>query len=366
MLAAAAAALGFAYDAGSGNNELSVVFSICYVGGCVLAVLAVRQSGVFTAVIQPPLILFVIVPAAYFVFHGSSITGIKDILINCGYPLIERFPLMFFTSAAVLVIGLVRWYIALSARRAAPKDGEPEAADGAASQAAETTTGDAGKRPRAAGAASTRSTAPPAPPRPRKHRASPGRHPGPPRRRGHPAHAMRVPRRPRSPSRARTVPGDDRLRRSHRLPNRPPTAASGPAPGRPANRAATRPRSTPAARTNGPSARSDPVLPNVRNVVAGQRHPSRTSPTTRSSPARRTVQVGRIIRCRGCATAGPTTVSQIPSTALDRGAHPLRTPIRGSTTSDGYVGVALRAGRISRGSANTNVSLAVVTGCTMS
>jgi len=143
LLAAAAAALGFAYDAGSGNNELSVVFSICYVGGCVLAVLAVRQSGVFTAVIQPPLILFVIVPAAYFVFHGSSITGIKDILINCGYPLIERFPLMFFTSAAVLVIGLVRWYIALSARRAAPKDGEPEAADGAASQAAETTTGDA-------------------------------------------------------------------------------------------------------------------------------------------------------------------------------------------------------------------------------
>jgi Domain of unknown function (DUF6542) len=144
LLAAAAAALGFAYDAGSGNNELSVVFSICYVGGCVLAVLAVRQSGVFTAVIQPPLILFVIVPAAYFVFHGSSITGIKDILINCGYPLIERFPLMFFTSAAVLVIGLVRWYIALSARRAAPKDGEPEAADGAAGQLnAETTTGDA-------------------------------------------------------------------------------------------------------------------------------------------------------------------------------------------------------------------------------
>ena len=38
-----------------------------------------RQSGVFTAVIQPPLILFVAVPAAYFLFHGSTITGIKDI-----------------------------------------------------------------------------------------------------------------------------------------------------------------------------------------------------------------------------------------------------------------------------------------------
>ena len=36
--------------------------------------------------------------------------GVKDLLINCGYPLIERFPLMFFTSAIVLLIGLARWY----------------------------------------------------------------------------------------------------------------------------------------------------------------------------------------------------------------------------------------------------------------
>jgi hypothetical protein len=145
LLAATASAIGFAYDAGTGNKELSIVFAICYVAGCVLAVLAVRQSGVFTAVIQPPLILFGIVPAAYFVFHGSQITGIKDILINCGYPLIERFPLMFFTSAAVLVVGLVRWYLALSARRAVPKDAETETPDRASGRlaAAETTTIDA-------------------------------------------------------------------------------------------------------------------------------------------------------------------------------------------------------------------------------
>ena len=143
LLAATTSAVGFAYDAGSGNKELSGVFSICFVAGCLLAVLAVRQSGIFTAVIQPPLILFGIVPAAYFVFHGSTITGIKDVLINCGYPLIERFPLMFFTSAAVLVIGLVRWYLAAAARRAAPKDAETP--DPAASKlaTAETTTIDA-------------------------------------------------------------------------------------------------------------------------------------------------------------------------------------------------------------------------------
>ena len=114
-------AVGFAYDAGSGDKELSMVFAATYVLGCIFAVLAVRQSGIFTAVIQPPLILFVAVPTAYFLFHGGQLGGIKDLAINCGYPLIERFPLMFFTSAAVLLIGLGRWYYGLSSRRnAAP------------------------------------------------------------------------------------------------------------------------------------------------------------------------------------------------------------------------------------------------------
>ncbi|MDX1890521.1 DUF6542 domain-containing protein [Mycolicibacterium sp. 050158] len=122
-------AIGVAFDAGSGNDALGAVFAVCYVLGCLGAVLAVRQSGLFTAVIQPPLILFVAVPFAYFVFHGSTITGIKDTLINYGYPLIERFPLMFFTSATVLAIGLVRWYLATLTGRAIPRDGAADASD---------------------------------------------------------------------------------------------------------------------------------------------------------------------------------------------------------------------------------------------
>jgi pyruvate/2-oxoglutarate dehydrogenase complex dihydrolipoamide acyltransferase (E2) component len=121
LLAVTAAAIGFAYDAGSGTKELSLVFAASYVVGCIIAVLAVRQTGIFTAVIQPPLILFVAVPTAYFLFHGSQVTGIKDLAINCGYPLVERFPLMFFTSAGVLLIGMARWYYAMSTRRPAPR-----------------------------------------------------------------------------------------------------------------------------------------------------------------------------------------------------------------------------------------------------
>ena len=82
--------------------------------GCLAAVLLVRQSGVFTAVIQPPLLLFVAVPLSYFLMHGSEFSGLKGFLITCGYPLIERFPLMLFTSAAVLVIGMSRWYFAMA------------------------------------------------------------------------------------------------------------------------------------------------------------------------------------------------------------------------------------------------------------
>lgn len=118
VLAFTVTAVGFAFDAGSGSRELGFVFSACYLLGCLLAVLAVRQSGIFTAVIQPPLLLFVTVPGAYFLFNGAEIHGLKDLAMNCGYPLIERFPLMFFTSAATLLVGMGRWYLGMSSRRA--------------------------------------------------------------------------------------------------------------------------------------------------------------------------------------------------------------------------------------------------------
>jgi hypothetical protein len=130
LLAVTLTAVGFAFDAGSGDKELSMVFGAAYALGCIFAVLAVRQSGIFTAVIQPPLILFIAVPTSYFLFHGAQFTGIKDTLINFGYPLIERFPLMFFTSAAVLLIGMARWYYGISSRRGAARTDAKEATSG--------------------------------------------------------------------------------------------------------------------------------------------------------------------------------------------------------------------------------------------
>ncbi len=132
LIAITGTGIGFAFDAGSGNKELTIVFAASYVAGCLAAVLAVRQSGVFTAVIQPPLLLFCAVPGAYWLFHGAKIGGVKDILINCGYPLIERFPLMVFTSAGVLLIGIIRWYLESPTRGRGAADNDAEAhGDGA-------------------------------------------------------------------------------------------------------------------------------------------------------------------------------------------------------------------------------------------
>ena len=131
LIAVIGTTIGFAIEAGSGNKELGGWFAATYAVGCVIAVLAVRRSGIFTAVIQPPLILFVAIPGAYFLFHGAEFTGLKDTLINCGYPLIESFPLMLFTSAGVLLIGMARWYFAMAgtAASAAPSGDAATAAE---------------------------------------------------------------------------------------------------------------------------------------------------------------------------------------------------------------------------------------------
>ena len=114
LIAVTMTLLGIGIEAGLGHQELGSPFAIGYSLGCVLAVLTVRQSGIFTAVIQPPLLLFVAVPLAYYLFHNSAFSGLKEVAITCGYPLIERFPLMLFTASAVLLIGLVRWYLVMS------------------------------------------------------------------------------------------------------------------------------------------------------------------------------------------------------------------------------------------------------------
>ncbi len=102
--------VGFLIDA-SGGTELTRTFSALYFLGCVAAALAVRHRGLFTAVVQPPLLLFIAVPLAYQHFTEGGGASVKDILLNVAIPLVNRFPLMLVTTAATVIIGIVRFVI---------------------------------------------------------------------------------------------------------------------------------------------------------------------------------------------------------------------------------------------------------------
>jgi hypothetical protein len=313
----------------------------------------VRQSGVFSAVIQPPLILFFAVPTAYFVFHGSKITGIKDTLINCGYPLIERFPLMFFTSAVVLLIGMGRWYLGMSARRAAPVDAAAPTPDAAAAVADSLLA--------AAGTSALDGTEKASARRGRRHSIErPGR--------GETAGVEEQQQRPaRKPRTAATGSAKAPRSRHARPPeteiiepvaDRPRRPRSGGPPVEPPAEPRRRPRpqarepresrepraSTPAARTKGPSgttARSGtngPIGTSAVTVPSGGPERRTTTPTSLAPRTARTEATGpmgpgRTTRCHGSGTAAPTTARRAPRTATSPGAPATRTPIPGSTTS---------------------------------
>ncbi|MBB3036048.1 DUF6542 domain-containing protein [Hoyosella altamirensis] len=117
VIALGVSAVGFAIDAMRGD-ELTLVFSVFYFAGCVAAVLAVQQRALFTAIVQPPLILFVGVPLAYQLLVPESPGGLRTRIIDLVLPLVTRFPLMLLTAAVVIVIGGVRLF--LSNKRSAP------------------------------------------------------------------------------------------------------------------------------------------------------------------------------------------------------------------------------------------------------
>ncbi len=141
----------------------------------------------------------------------------------------------------------------------------------------------------------------------------------------------------------------------------------------------------------GPASRADGCAPSRVNHASNHRpsavRPARSRPhvsarsdsvadsTTTSRSRNRSIRppvpaARRTIRCRGCGTAVPTTRITAWSTGRGHAQRPGDGTPRSTTTEarspPGPVNAGqARGGRISRGSANTNVSLAVVTGCTV-
>jgi hypothetical protein len=107
-LAATLTAVGVLVDL-TRIGALNMVFTICYVSGCVLAVAWVRRSGIFGPIVQPPLLVALSVPAVV-LLAGSPRPGqgVAERLLVIGAPLVNAFPVMASTTGLVLLVGLLR------------------------------------------------------------------------------------------------------------------------------------------------------------------------------------------------------------------------------------------------------------------
>lgn len=108
LIAVTCTFVGFLIDS-MGGDELTGTFASLYVIGCLLAVLAVRFRGLFTALVLPPLLLFIAVPVSYQLLLGSARSfKLREILLNLAIPLVNRFPTMALATTLVLIVGAVR------------------------------------------------------------------------------------------------------------------------------------------------------------------------------------------------------------------------------------------------------------------
>ncbi|WP_214406229.1 DUF6542 domain-containing protein [Pseudonocardia lacus] len=90
-------------------GSLGTVFTVCFVAGCVLAVAWVRRGGLFGPMVQPPLLVGVAVPAIVLLAGTPAPgAGMTEQLLVIGAPLVNAFPIMAWTTGAVLLLGLVR------------------------------------------------------------------------------------------------------------------------------------------------------------------------------------------------------------------------------------------------------------------
>jgi hypothetical protein len=90
-------------------GSLGLVFTICYIAGCALAVTWVRRDGLFGPMVQPPLLVAVAVPAVVLLAGSPKPgAGVAERLLVVGAPLVNAFPTMAWTTGIVLAIGVAR------------------------------------------------------------------------------------------------------------------------------------------------------------------------------------------------------------------------------------------------------------------
>ncbi|NNG99232.1 DUF6542 domain-containing protein, partial [Gordonia araii] len=100
--------------------------------GCLLAALAVRNRGLFTAAVQPPLIAVGLIVARVVgvkikgLVTSANVPDLNSLLIKQIFAFSNDFPIILFTFLAGLTVVVVRWrrYRAARAEQAATKSSE--------------------------------------------------------------------------------------------------------------------------------------------------------------------------------------------------------------------------------------------------
>jgi hypothetical protein len=100
LIAVAFAVAGIAVD-GALTGALGWGFKVLFLIGVVVAVLAVRRGSIFTAMVQPPLLL------AVAVLLGSRTLNGQGLIFNA-FDVVKAFPTMAVCTGVVLLLGLVR------------------------------------------------------------------------------------------------------------------------------------------------------------------------------------------------------------------------------------------------------------------
>ncbi|MFC4946962.1 DUF6542 domain-containing protein [Pseudonocardia sp. GCM10023141] len=107
-LAAVLTALGVFVDLAR-IGGLGLIFTLCYLVGCTLAVAWVRRRSLFGPMVQPPLLLVVAVPAVVLLAGTPKPgAGIAERAIVIGAPLVNAFPTMAWTTAIAVAVGIAR------------------------------------------------------------------------------------------------------------------------------------------------------------------------------------------------------------------------------------------------------------------
>jgi hypothetical protein len=111
LIAGGLTVVGAAIALAGDETTLGFAFRALYVVGCITAVLAVRRRALFTAVTQPPLVLFVVAVVTLYFLVSDSESGVKRLVFNVALPVAKLFPLMGWTFVAVLAIAAARVWL---------------------------------------------------------------------------------------------------------------------------------------------------------------------------------------------------------------------------------------------------------------